>query len=256
MTRTLVAEERHGAIARLTLDRPEKHNALSRRMLAELHGALERAGAADAVRVVVLKAIGASFCSGHDLEELAAADRDTANAIFKDCTRVMRTIRQLDKPVIAQVQGLATAAGCQLAATCDLVVAGTSAQFATPGVRIGLFCSTPAVAIARAMPIKKAMELLLTGQPISASEAERLGLVSQVVEDASLAVSVQALAERIALASPTTLAIGKRTFYQQIEKPEPDAYEVACAAMVDNLLTPDGKEGIAAFLEKRPPRWQ
>ena len=195
------------------------------------------------------------FSSGHDLNELVNGSAEDYTAIFDACTRVMEAIRLLPKPVIAQVQGLATAAGCQLVATCDIAVAADTAAFATPGVQIGLFCTTPGVAVARSVMPKKAMEMLLTGKPISAQEALEFGLISRIVPADELETQTMELARQIAAASAHTLALGKAAFYQQIEMARPDAYRFAGKVMVDNLLAADAKEGITAFLEKRPPVW-
>ena len=195
------------------------------------------------------------FSSGHDLNELIDRDEDSYTAVFEVCTQVMEAIRLLPKPVIAQVQGLATAAGCQLVATCDLAVAAESAGFATPGVQIGLFCTTPGVALGRAVHTKKAMEMLLTGTPILANEALAVGLVNRVVPDDQLEEQVMELARQISSSSSQTLAIGKPAFYRQIEMDRPAAYDLAQKVMVDNLLKDDAQEGISAFLEKREAHW-
>ena len=242
-------------IAILTLDNPQRRNALSARTLAALEERLGEIARTPEARVVVIAANGPVFSSGHDLNELVNGAADDYAAIFDACTRVMESIRLLPQPVIAQVQGLATAAGCQLVATCDLAVAADTAAFATPGVQIGLFCTTPGVAVARSVMPKKAMEMLLTGRPISAQEALEFGLISRIVPAAELETQTMALARQIASASAHTLALGKAAFYRQIEMTRPDAYQFASKVMVDNLLAPDAKEGIAAFLEKRPPVW-
>jgi enoyl-CoA hydratase/carnithine racemase len=208
------------------------------------------------VRAVVIQAEGPAFSSGHDLRELVGSSAAEHAELFALCTDVMEAIRTLPKPVIAQVQGIATAAGCQLAATCDLVVASDDASFATPGVRIGLFCTTPGVALVRAVGPKKAMEMLLTGSPITAQEAERIGLVNRVVPRDRLAQETMRLAEQIASASADTIGLGKRAFYNQLPLDHAAAYRVAQQAMVENAQTPDAQEGISAFLQKRPPQWQ
>ena len=208
------------------------------------------------VRVVVIRAEGPVFSSGHDLRELAEGDVEDQTILFAHCTKLMEFIRLLHKPVIAQAQGLATAAGCQLVATCDLAVASEDAEFATPGVDIGLFCTTPAVALGRAVPVKRAMEMLLTGQPISAEEALREGLVNRVVPANRLDEETLALAEKVASAPTSTVAIGKSAFYRQMAMDRRHAYELAQKVMVKNLQTADAKEGIGAFLEKREPCWQ
>jgi enoyl-CoA hydratase/carnithine racemase len=242
-------------IAILTLNHPEKRNALSSAVLATLQAYLERIKGDPGVRVVIVRAKGPVFSSGHDLRELTDGDEEGYSCIFAQCTQVMETIRLLPQPVIAQVQGLATAAGCQLVATCDLAIASETATFATPGVKIGLFCTTPGVALARAVLPKRAMEMLLTGTPITAKEALECGLVNRVVAAKGLEEEVMALARQISAASSTTVAIGKRAFYRQLELDRPAAYQLAQRVMVENLLEQDAQEGIAAFLDKRPPRW-
>lgn len=256
MDQPLVLLEIAGRIATLTLNHPEKRNALSRAMLAALREHLQHLAAHKEVRVVILRAEGKVFSSGHDLRELADCTESDAQSLFALCTEVMLAIRDLPQPVIAQVQGLATAAGCQLVATCDLVVAATEASFATPGVKIGLFCTTPGVALARAVTPKKAMEMLLTGTPMSAAEAERAGLVNRVVPAERLASEAKQLAEQIATASSTIVALGKQAFYGQLPLSCPAAYEQAQPIMTANALMGDAQEGIHAFLEKRPPRWK
>src|SRR5579884_3303029 len=219
MDRPLVLYEVVDAVAVLTLNHPEKRNALSRALLTQLKQQLDRAAADAAAKAVVLRAAGPVFSSGHDLRELSGGGEEDSESLFALCTEVMETIRKLPKPVIAQVQGLATAAGCQLAATCDLVVAAEGASFATPGVKIGLFCSTPAVALSRAVGPKKAMEMLLTGEPITAQEAMAAGLVNRIVPAAGLEAETRALAERIAASSPFVVGLGKQAFYRQMEMP-------------------------------------
>ena len=255
MTQDWVLYELVDGIAVLTLNNPTRRNALSTPVLEALQAHLDLAKDDPAVRVVVLRSEGPVFSSGHDLNEMVDGEKDAYAAIFESCTRVMESIRLLPKPVIAQVQGLATAAGCQLVATCDLAVAADTAAFATPGVQIGLFCTTPGVAVARAVMPKKAMEMLLTGTPIPASEALDYGLISRVVRADQLEDRVMDLARQIASASSQTLAIGKPAFYRQMEMDRPSAYGFAQQVMVDNLLEDDAKEGIAAFLEKREPKW-
>ena len=242
-------------VAVLTLNNPAKRNALSSPVLEALKSHLDRIKEDPAVRVVVLRSAGPVFSSGHDLNEMVDGNQEAYTAIFAACTEVMEAIRLLPKPVIAQVQGLATAAGCQLVATCDLAVASETASFATPGVQIGLFCTTPGVAVARAVMPKKAMEMLLTGTPIPAQEALEYGLISRVVPPDELEEQVMALARQIAAASSQTLAIGKPAFYQQLEMDRPAAYGFAERVMVENLLIEDAQEGIAAFLEDREPKW-
>ena len=256
MPESLTLYEVRDGIAFLTLSNPRRRNALSLAMMDAILDHLGDAGNDDDVRVVIIRAEGPVFSSGHDLRELSEGDIEDQTILFARCTELMETIRLLPKPVIAQVQGLATAAGCQLAATCDLAVASEDAAFATPGVDIGLFCTTPAVALGRAVPLKRAMEMLLTGQPISADEALKAGLVNRVVPANRLDDETLALAEKVASAPTSTVAIGKPAFYRQMAMDRPRAYELAQRVMVENLQTADAKEGIAAFLEKREPKWQ
>ena len=242
-------------VAVLTLDNPKKRNVLSSRTLAALEEWLNWIAKDPDARVVVIRSEGPVFSSGHDLNELVNGEAEDYTAVFDACTRVMEGIRLLPKPVIAQVQGLATAAGCQLVATCDIAVAADTAAFATPGVQIGLFCTTPGVAVARSVMPKKAMEMLLTGRPISAQEALEFGLISRIAPAEELEEQTMELARQIASASSQTLALGKAAFYQQIEMDRPSAYQFAGKVMVDNLLEDDAHEGITAFLEKRNPVW-
>ncbi len=255
MSTPLVLRDTADGIAFLTLNNPEKRNALSRALLAALKEQLGQLAAEREARVVVLRAAGPVFSSGHDLRELAGAPEDACRSLFALCTQVMEAVRRLPQPVIAQVQGLATAAGCQLAASCDLVVASEEARFATPGVKIGLFCTTPAVALSRVVPAHKAMEMLLTGEPIDAREAERVGLVNRVVPAERLAEETLSLARQVARASRTVVALGKRAFYEQLPLDRPAAYERAERVMTANSQAPDAQEGIRAFLDKREPKW-
>jgi enoyl-CoA hydratase/carnithine racemase len=243
-------------VAVLTLNHPERRNALSREVLEALKGHLDRIATQREVRAVIIRAVGPAFSAGHDLRELVNGQEEDYTSLFALCTDVMESIRRLPKPVIAQVHAIATAAGCQLAATCDLVVASEAASFATPGVKIGLFCTTPGVALSRAVGPKKAMEMLLTGTAISAREAEQAGLVNRVVPADRLAEETMALAKQITGASAYTLGVGKQAFYRQLPLDRPQAYEIAQEVMVENTLAPDAQEGMRAFLEKRPPRWQ
>lgn len=245
-----------GPIALLTLNRPERRNALSLELIEELHEALERAGQDTALRAVILAAAGPAFCSGHDLGELRGRAPEDYRRIFERCTEMMQALRQIPQPVIAEVQGAATAAGCQLVAACDLAVASEQALFATPGVRIGLFCSTPMVPLVRAVGRKRAFEMLATGERIDARTAAAWGLVNRVVPAAELRAETRRLALGIARASRLVLGLGKRAFYQQLELPEQEAYARACQTMAANALTEDAQEGIAAFLEKRAPEWR
>lgn len=252
----LVLYEVADGVAILTLNHPEKRNALSRAMLERLKQLLARIAADPQVRAMILRAVGPVFSSGHDLREMVGQPEADVNALFTLCTEVMEAIRLLPKPVIAQVHALATAAGCQLVATCDLVVASEDATFATPGVKSGIFCTTPGVAVARAVGPRKAMEMLLTGTPIGAREAQQADLVTRVVPADRLEAETMALARQIITASGYTLGIGKRGFYEQIGKDRPEAYKVAQKVMVENAMAPDAQEGMRAFLEKRPPRWR
>lgn len=255
MTDSLVLDEVVDQVAILTLNNPERRNALSRAMLEALRAHFERIAADPGIRAVIIRAVGPAFSAGHDLRELVDGCEEDYTSLFALCTDVMENVRTLPKPVIAQVHAIATAAGCQLAATCDLVVASETATFATPGVRIGLFCTTPGVALSRAVGPKKAMEMLLTGRPITAREAEQAGLVNRVVPPDRLDEETMALARQIISASAYTLGIGKRAFYDQLPLDRPRAYDVAQRIMVENTLAPDAQEGMKAFLEKRPPRW-
>jgi len=258
----LVRRADRAGIATLTLQAPASRNALSLAMIEELAEQFGAIGADGAVRVVVLAGDGPAFSSGHDLKELRAhrnaADRGEAfyRRVMARCADLMQQIVALPKPVIAAVEGVATAAGCQLVAACDLALCGEEARFALPGVAIGLFCSTPLVAVGRAVSRKHAMEMALTGGLYSAADAERFGLVNRVVPAGRALAEAQTLAERIASRSPATLAIGKRAFYQQIEAPLAQAYALAGEAMVENLAHADADEGISAFLDKREPSWQ
>ena len=261
MSEDVLLESRNGAVARLVLNRPAARNALSLAMLDELTGAIARLGDEPEVHVIVIAANGPVFCAGHDLKELTVArtQPDRGKAFFEramgKCVRLMMSIVRCPKPVIAEVHGIATAAGCQLVATCDLAVAADDAQFATPGVNIGLFCSTPMVALTRNIGRKSAMRMLLSGDMVPAGEAQAMGLVSDVAASDDLTETTMALAGRIAAKSPATLKIGKEAFYAQVEMPLPDAYEFSAEAMVLNMLEPDAQEGIGAFFERRAPQW-
>jgi len=242
------------------LNRPAQRNALSVGLMTALSKALDRAAADKACRVVVIAGAGPAFCAGHDLREFRALDnenrREAYQRIFAQCSALMLQIVHLPKPVIAEVHGIATAAGCQLVATCDLAVAAAEARFATPGVNIGLFCSTPMVALSRAIGRKPAMEMLLTGELIDAASAKALGLVNRVVPTVELSAATAALASQIAGKSALTLKIGKEAFYRQAELGLADAYKYASEVMTTNMLAQDAAEGIDAFLEKRPPVWR
>ncbi len=252
----LILHRQEGAVAWLTLNRPAARNALSGALMAALAAALDHAASDPSVRVVVIGGAGPAFCAGHDLRELRAlAGRDAYAALFAQCSQLMLRIVRHPKPVIAQVHGIATAAGCQLVASCDLAVAADTAQFATPGVNIGLFCSTPMVALSRAVGRKPAMEMLLTGEPVSAARAREIGLINRVVPEAGLDAAVAELASRIAGKSPLTLRIGKQAFYRQAEYDLDAAYAYAAEVMTGNMLARDAGEGIDAFLTKRAPNW-
>ena len=255
MTQEPVLYDQVDGIAILTLNNPAKRNALSSAVLAALRSHLARIEGDSSVRVVIVRSQGPVFSSGHDLRELVGGDEESYAGVFAACTDVMEAVRLLPQPVIAQVQGLATAAGCQLVASCDLAVASETASFCTPGVQIGLFCTTPGVAVSRAVMPKKAMEMLLTGTPITAREAMQYGLINRVVAPEELEDHVMALARQICGASSHTLAVGKPAFYKQLDMDLPAAYKMAQRVMVENLLAEDAQEGITAFLEKRPPKW-
>ena len=258
----ILLEARDNAgVLRLTMNRPAARNALSMALMAELTEALRRAGSDKNSRVVVIAGAGPAFCAGHDLREIASEPnsrgrRETYQRTFAACSELMQAIVRLPKPVIAEVQGVATAAGCQLVATCDLAVAAADARFATPGVNIGLFCSTPMVALTRAVGRKAAMEMLLTGELIDAATAKQLGLVNRVAPATELRSATDALARQIAGKSAFTVALGKEAFYRQAEMDLAGAYAYASEVMTKNMLAQDAAEGIAAFIEKRPPVWR
>jgi len=251
----LLRHDRDG-VATLTLNRPGARNALSLALMSALQQELDRIHQDPAVTVVVIAGNGPAFCAGHDLRELRAnPGREAYQALFGQCARLMLSLTRLRQPVIARVHGVATAAGCQLVASCDLAVAAADSRFATPGVNIGLFCSTPMVALTRAVGRKAAMEMLLLGELIGAEQALQIGLINRVVPAAELDQTVTAMAERIAAKSPLTLAIGKEAFYRQLELPQEQAYAYAAEVMTRNLLARDAEEGIDAFLAKRVPVW-
>jgi len=260
-TEILLREDR-GAIAILTLNRPEARNPLSEAMLAELGASLDEISSDEAIKAVVLAANGPVFCAGHDLKEMTARrdDPDRGRAYFAEimsaCSAVMQAIVKLPKPVIAAVEGPATAAGCQLVASCDLAVADEGAEFCTPGVNLGLFCSTPMVALSRNVSRKHAMEMLLLGDMISAQRAREFGLVNAVAPRGQVLGEALQMAEQITRKSTATVKIGKEAFYRQIEMPLQAAYDYATEVMVTNMLHRDAEEGIGAFLEKRPPDWR
>jgi enoyl-CoA hydratase/carnithine racemase len=247
--------ETDGSVARLTLNRPERRNALSRALLSELEAALTRIGEDAAVRVVVLAARGVAFCAGHDLGEMVGRPEEDYRELFALCARAMLGLRRLPQPVIARVHGVATAAGCQLVAACDLAVAAEGATFATPGVKIGLFCTTPMVPLVRAVPPKAALEMLLTGRAIPARRALELGLVNRVVPPEGLDEAVREYVEAILAASPLVVRLGKAAFYDQLSLSEDEAYRRAVGVMTENAMCCDAQEGMRAFLEKRRPVW-
>lgn len=248
--------ERDGPLATVTLNRPQRRNALSMELMTELIACFNELGRDRSVPAVILAAAGKVFCSGHDLSEMTGRSISDYRQIFDVCTELMTKIQSIPQPVIARVQGVATAAGCQLAATCDLVVASTEASFATPGVRIGLFCTTPMVALTRAVGRKRALEMLLTGSPVDAQTAAEWGLVNRVVAPEKLCEEARDLACRIAEASDLIVGIGKQAFYTQIDLDQPKAYAYAKEVMSMNSMASDAQEGITAFLEKRPPCWK
>jgi enoyl-CoA hydratase/carnithine racemase len=253
----LLLTSRRGAIATLTLNRPRQANALSEALLVELQETLDGIATDPAIRVVVIAGAGKAFCGGHDLKEMRQhPERDHQAWLFATCSRMMTTIRKLPQPVIARVHGIATAAGCQLVATCDLAVAAQSARFGTNGIDAGLFCTTPGVALGRVVPRKHALDLLLTGRFIDAARAEEIGLVNRVVPDADLDKTVDELADMIASKSGAAVALGKRAFYRQMEMPLDAAYDLASNAMAENMTFADAREGIDAFIAKRPPDWK
>jgi enoyl-CoA hydratase/carnithine racemase len=242
-------------IAVLRLNRPERRNALSLELMKDLIAALAATGANREIAAVILQAAGPAFCAGHDLTEMTGRDLTAYRRIFDVCTDLMTAIQKIPQPVIAEVDGIATAAGCQLVAACDLAVASTEASFATPGVKIGLFCSTPMVALTRAIGRKRALEMLLTGRRIDAATACEWGLVNRVVPREDLTQATKELALEIAQASPLVVGLGKAAFYTQIDLDQPKAYAYAKEIMSMNALAADAQEGISAFIEKRKPCW-
>jgi len=258
---TILEVESDGAVARLTMNAPERLNALSDEMLAALQTTLDEIAETPSIRVVTLAGRGKAFCAGHDLKQMTAMrqTQDGGAAAFKDlferCSRVMARIQSMPQPVIAQVHGIATAAGCQLVATCDMAIAAEGTRFGVNGVNIGLFCSTPMVALSRNIPRKHAFEMLTTGEFIEASRAQELGLVNRVVPEHELAMETQALSDQIAAKLGVALKIGKQAFYNQLQMPTDQAYAYTGDVMVQNMLHRDTEEGISAFLEKRDPAW-
>jgi enoyl-CoA hydratase/carnithine racemase len=251
----MILREIQGPTAIVTLNRPQRRNALSLELMRELLDALDEVGRHPQVRAVILAASGTVFSSGHDLAEMTGRNINEYREIFDVCTQLMTKVQTIPQPVIAEVQGVATAAGCQLAATCDLALASEAARFGTPGVRIGLFCSTPMVALSRAIGRKRALEMLLTGELIDARTAADWGLVNRVVPAGELREATLAMAAKIAEASALTVAIGKQAYYTQIDLDQAKAYAYTKEVMAMNNLAADAQEGITAFLEKRPARW-
>lgn len=246
-----------GKVARIVLNDPKRRNALSLEMIQALHKELFEIDAIQKVRAVIIAALGPAFSSGHDLKQLRTSEGiEKHKLIFDKCTKMMSLIQNMSLPVIAEVSGIAAAAGCQLVATCDFVVAGRSAKFLTPGIKVGLFCSTPGIALARAVPRKVALDLLLTGDAIDSEQALRAGLVSRVVEDSEVKSEALKIAEKISALSRPVVALGKSFFYTQAQLPTSDAYRMGERVMVDNLQYEDAQEGITAFVEKRVPVWK
>lgn len=242
-------------IAYVTMNRPDKRNALSIAHMSELVDCFTRIGQDREVAVAILRGLGPAFSAGHDLREMVGQTADFYRHEFDVCIQLMDAIQRIPQPVIAQVHGVATAAGCQLVASCDLAVASSRATFATPGVRIGLFCSTPMVAVSRAVGRKKALEMLLTGDPLSADEALQFGLINRVVPPEELESETRALAEKIKASSPFVVGLGKQAFYRQLDMPQSLAYDYTKEVMSLNALAADAQEGMCAFLDKRPPTW-
>lgn len=254
--------DERGGILTLTLNRPDQRNSLSRDMIAAIDAAVVEAGSDERTRVIILAGNGPAFCAGHDLKELTAhrADADRGRNFYDEtmraCSAMMLNIVRCPKPVIARVHGIATAAGCQLVASCDLAIASDNAKFATPGVNLGLFCSTPMVALSRNVSRKAAMEMLLLGEMVDAASAREFGLINDAVPGEKLDAAVHEFAKRIASKASVPVAIGKEAFYRQLEMSLDEAYDYVSDVMVRNMLEADAEEGIGAFLEKRPPEWK
>lgn len=251
----LILREDHDGIVTATLNRPASRNALSVAMLTALDDLLDAIGGDETVRVLILRGAGPGFCAGHDLREVRSFDGPARARLFAQCSRVMQRITTLPVPVIARVHGIATAAGCQLVATCDLAIAADTARFAVSGINVGLFCSTPMVALSRVVPRKAALEMLLTGDMVPAAEAARLGLINRAVPEADLDAAVLALATKLAGKSRSAVALGKPAFYRQAELSLADAYAHTAQVMVSNMEAHDANEGIDAFMQKRAPVW-
>ncbi|WIG60761.1 MAG: Enoyl-CoA hydratase [Ktedonobacterales bacterium] len=254
-TYTTILVQRDAPIATITMNQPERRNALTTPLMRELTDAFKTLGREKDIQAIILAGNGPAFSAGHDLRELVGGNINAYREVFDVCTELMLTIQAIPQPVIAQVRRLATAAGCQLVATCDLAIASEEARFATPGVKIGLFCTTPMVALSRAIGRKRALQMLLTGQPVDAHTAADWGLVNTVVPDAELEEATRALAQSITTASPLTVALGKQAFYSQIDLDQPKAYAYAKEVMTMNAMAADAQEGMCAFLEKRSPTW-
>jgi enoyl-CoA hydratase/carnithine racemase len=254
--RFIQVESADDGVTSVTLNRPEKRNALSLEVMQELIAAFTAIGADRSAKVAVLRGIGPVFSAGHDLREMLERSVEEYRTVFDTCVRLMETLQAIPQPVIAEIAGIATAAGCQLVATCDLAIASSDAKFATPGVKIGLFCTTPMVALTRAIGRKRAMEMLLTGEMIDAHTAAEWGLINHVVAPADLAPAVQALARRIASSATFVVGLGKAAFYAQIDLDQPKAYAYAKEVMSMNALADDAQEGMSAFVSKRSPTWR
>jgi enoyl-CoA hydratase/carnithine racemase len=252
----LVQETLSPGLLKITLNRPEAFNSLSEAVIKELHETLQEISNDRAIRVVVIAARGKAFCAGHDLKEMMQDPAEHYyHSLFKKCSQMMLTIQAMPQPVIAQVQGIATAAGCQLVAMCDLAVASENAKFAVSGINLGLFCSTPGVAVSRNLLRKQALEMLLTGEFMSASEAKTKGLVNRVVPEEKLEEETKALSDTILSKPVEAVRLGKQLFYRQLEKPIQEAYNDAGSVMACNMMDPDAQEGVQAFIEKRKPTW-
>ena len=253
----IIIENRKNGICKLTLNRPKSHNALSLQLLTDMKNALEKIKKNKNLRVLIIDANGPSFCSGHDLKEINSNNnKEIYKNLFNLCSQVMLSIIKLDIPVIASVHSTATAAGCQLVATCDLAIASENARFATPGVNIGLFCSTPMVALSRNISKKNSMEMLLTGDLIDSYKAKEFGLVNRVVPEKKLEQTVNEIAEKILQKSSKTIAVGKKAFYEQLELGVSEAYELTSMIMTENMTEYNAQEGVDAFLKKRSPIWK
>jgi enoyl-CoA hydratase/carnithine racemase len=257
LTPPLVLREDEGGVATLTLNRPAQFNAINGALLDALHNALEAIAADPNVRVVVIAGAGRAFCPGHDLKEMLAHSTEAfIGDLFRRCCDVMLTLQHIPQPAIAKVHGIATAAGCQLVAACDLAVASDDARFATSGINFGLFCATPGVAVSRNVSRKRAFEMLFTGDFIDATTAKDWGLVNRVAAASELDAATRALADEIVAKPAAVVALGKKLFYRQLEERIDEAYKIAAATITQNMLGPDAQEGVAAFVEKREPRWR